>query len=234
MTIGRANCVICEAPIVYSDEAQEVTCEICGKQEMGHCTCSEGHYVCDACHRKEGVEFSFEYCMDTDSKDPILILNHMMANKAIYPNGPEHHTLVGAALLAAYANSGGNIDKKAALEELLKRSTQVPGGTCGFWGVCGAAVSAGQFMSIILKASPMTVGPWATVQKLTSIILDRLSEIGGCRCCKRTGFTAVLCTIDYVAEVTGIQMEKPESVKCGFSSRNDECLKEDCPYYPFK
>ena len=232
MSIGKANCLICEAPIIYNDEAIEVTCAICGKQEKGHCTCSEGHYVCDDCHRKEGVDAGLAFAAHTDSANPIFILNRMMADKSIYPNGPEHHTLVGAALVAAYANAGGDIDKEAALNELRQRSIQVPGGTCGFWGCCGAAISAGQFMSIILKASPMTPEPWGTVQKLTSIILGRLAEIGGPRCCKRTGFTAILCTIDYVTEVTGVQMIKPENVKCAFSSRNGECLKERCPYYP--
>ena len=32
----------------------------------------------------------------------------MMDDKSIFPNGPEHHTLVGAALLAAYKNAGGD------------------------------------------------------------------------------------------------------------------------------
>ena len=42
MSIGNANCLICGAPIVYAQEAHEVTCAICGKVEMGRCTCAEG------------------------------------------------------------------------------------------------------------------------------------------------------------------------------------------------
>lgn len=231
MTIGKANCLICESPLVYTDEAFEVTCEICGKREMGHCTCSNGHHVCDDCHSDGGVRSGIAFALHTDSTNPIFIFNRMLADESISPNGPEHHTLVGAALVAAYANAGGDIDKEAAVKELRRRASQVPGGACGYWGCCGAAISAGQFMSIALKASPLTPEPWGITQKLTSIILGRIAEIGGPRCCKRTGFTAILCAIDYVAEVTGVRMIKPAAVRCSFSGNNAECLKESCPYY---
>ena len=36
-----------------------------------------------------------------------------------------------------------------ALSEICKRARQVPGGTCGYWGVCGAAAGAGIFMSVM-------------------------------------------------------------------------------------
>lgn len=60
-------------------------------------------------------------------------------------HGPEHHVRVGAALLTAWHNGGGQIDFPAALEEMKKRGSQIPGGICGLWGTCGAAVSAGIF-----------------------------------------------------------------------------------------
>ena len=144
MSAGKANCAICGEPLVYSGEAREVTCAICGKKESAHSVCEAGHYVCDACHRSGGVDYIMGLCSASDSVDPVQIMSEAMADKSIYPNGPEHHTLVGASIITAYANAGGMFpngwDKEQALAEMKKRSLQVPGGACGFWGTCGAAV----------------------------------------------------------------------------------------------
>ena len=149
MSAGKGICLVCGEPLAYFEEAQDVTCQICGKKETGHSVCVEGHYVCDACHRAGGVEHIMAVCRETDSKNPIRIAQKIMSDKSIYPNGPEHHTLIGASLMAAYKNAGGDIDLDKALAELQKRSLLVPGGTCGFWGTCGAATSAGQWWSIV-------------------------------------------------------------------------------------
>ena len=238
MSAGKANCRVCEAPLVYWEEAQEVTCYICGKKETGHSICEEGHYVCDACHRSQGVDYIMGLCSGSLSTNPVEIMNEAMNDKSIYPNGPEHHTLIGAALITAYANAGGKnpqgepLDKDAALVELKKRSLQVPGGTCGFWGTCGAATSAGQAMSILNGSTPMKIEPWAQCQRLTSIILGRLADVGGPRCCKRTGYTAVLTAVPFINETLGSSMTLPSEVTCSFFQRNAECRRKDCPFFP--
>lgn len=232
MSMGEANCLVCGKPLVYWEQARSVTCCRCGREETGHCVCEDGHYVCNSCHRKEGVEHIMGLCGSTDSKDPVRIMIEAMCHQSIYPNGPEHHSLVGAALLAAYSNAGGELELPRALEEMRTRSMAVPGGTCGFWGCCGAAVSCGQAMSIINGSTPMTKDPWAECQGLTSAILGRLAELGGPRCCKRCGFAALEVAVPYVAQATGVQMELPQRIACGFFTRNTECRKEECPYYP--
>ena len=238
MSAGKANCLVCGEPIVYWEEAQEVECCVCGKKETGHSICSAGHYVCDACHRAEGVSYIIGLCSESDSSNPIEIINEAMNNKFIYPNGPEHHTLIGAAMLTAYANAGGKnpkgepFDKQAALAELKKRSLQVPGGTCGFWGTCGAAVSAGQAMSIMNGSTPMTQEPWGQCQRLTSMILGRMADLGGPRCCKRTGYISILTAVPYINETLGSAMELPDEVICTFFARNAECRRNECPFFP--
>lgn len=232
MSTGLAICLVCGEPLDYFEEAQEVTCHICGKKETGHSICTAGHYVCDACHRTGGVDWIMAHCLQSASKDPVAIAMELMDDKSIFPNGPEHHTLVGAALMTAYKNAGGDIDLEKALAELRTRSLQVPGGTCGFWGTCGAATSAGQFYSIVAGSTPMTRDPWARTQRLTSIILGRLADLGGPRCCKRTGFTAIQVTAGYVAETLGVRMDMPDRITCTHFPRNLECLKKDCPFFP--
>lgn len=238
MAAGKANCLVCEEPIVYWEEAQEVTCVICGKKEMGHSICSAGHYVCDSCHRTEGVDYIIGLCGQSESTNPIEIVDEAMNDKSIYPNGPEHHTLVGAALISAYANAGGKntkgepLDKTAALAEMRKRSMSVPGGACGLWGTCGAAVSAGQAMSILNGSTPMTQEPWAQCQRLTSMILGRLADLGGPRCCKRMCYTAILTAVPYIDTLLGVSMQLPDEVVCTFFRRNAECRRKECPYFP--
>lgn len=232
MSFGKANCAVCGKPLVYFEEAREVTCAICGKKETGHSVCEDGHYVCDSCHRSGGVDYIMGLCSKSTFKNPVEILMEAMDDKSIYPNGPEHHTLVGAALITAYANAGGDIDREKALAELKRRSLCVPGGACGFWGVCGAATSTGQAMSIINGSTPMAREPWGQCQRLTSEVLGRLADLGGPRCCKRTSFTAVSMAVPYINELMGVEMDHPEGITCHYYTSNGECLHCDCPYFP--
>lgn len=229
---NAAQCLACGEPLVYSEDAKHVVCQRCGKEETGHSICKEGHYICDACHRAEGVALIMGLCAENASVNPINLAQHIMALPAIYANGPEHHTLVGAVLLTCYKNAGGEVELDKALEELKSRSMHVPGGTCGYWGCCGAAISAGQYYSIIAGATPLAEDPWADTARLTSRIMGRLADIGGPRCCKRTGFTAIEEAVLYTAETTGVKMELPEHITCTFMSGNAQCKKRECPYFP--
>ena len=147
-------------------------------------------------------------------------------------HGPEHHILVGAALLAAYKNAGGKVDSfEDALEEMRHRGSEYPGGACGMWGCCGAAVSTGIFMSIILKATPLTGKSWGRANRMTARALEAIGEAGGPRCCKRDSFKAVTEAVNFVEKELGVKMELPEKICCTFSDENAQCLKAKCPYY---
>lgn len=234
----KSLCLICGSELEYTQDAHLASCALCGKEEMTNATCSAGHYVCDTCHRNEGVKFIMNYCRTTDSINPIEIITEVMADQSIFANGPEHHTLFGASLIAAYANTGGldpegnHLDKQAALDEMERRSLQLPGGTCGYWGVCSAAASVGQAMSILNGSTPMKVKPWAQCQALTSDVLGKLADMGGPRCCKRNGYTAVLTAIDHIEMDLGVSLEKPDQITCQFFPNNKECLRTSCPYFP--
>lgn len=237
MVKSQLNCLICGSELTYISKAEPVVCCICGKDDMGTTTCAQGHYVCNSCHRSGGIDFMKKFCVTNRSKNAVQILIDMMNDKSVYPNGPEHHSLVGAAIIAAYYNAGGKINggtttKGAALQELETRSLQVPGGACGYWGCCGAATSAGQALSIILGSTPMKREEWGHCQRLVGTILTKLADLGGPRCCKRTGFVAVLEASRYLNENFKGRVEIPEDVACSFCGGNKQCLRHACPFFP--
>lgn len=222
------ECLICKAPLEYLREDVEMECVLCGKKEPSKTRCTGGHYVCNECHTK-GVDSIFGVCLSEKSKDPAAILNRMMSLPFCHMHGPEHHIMVGAALLTAYKNAGGELDLPKALAEMKNRGQRVPGGACGFWGACGAGVSTGMFVSVVSGSTPLTREPFGLSNRMTAKALDAIGTIGGPRCCKRDSYLSILAAVDFVREHFGVAMEKPE-ITCGFSAKNAQCIGARCPF----
>lgn len=178
-----------------------------------------------------GVEAVLDLCLEETSKNPIEIVREMMAMPFCRMHGPEHHVMVGCALLTAYKNAGGDIDLPAALGTMLERAGKVPGGFCGNWGACGAAVSSGTFVAILTGSSPLSEEGFRLAQKMTVKSLDRISDIGGPRCCKRDSYIAILSAVEYVKEHFGVEMEC-DDVVCIHSAQNTTCIEARCPFHP--
>ena len=224
------ECLICGAPLEYLREDVEMECAVCHKKERSRTRCVNGHYVCSACHTA-GMDSMFGVCLSEQSKDPIRILNRLMALPFCHMHGPEHHVLVGAALLTAYRNAGGRVDLPKALTEIKKRGQDVPGGACGFWGACGAGISAGIFVSVISGSTPLAEEPFGLANRMTARALEAIGAVGGPRCCKRDSYLSVLAAIDFVQEHFGVEMQKSEIV-CGYSAQNNQCIGSRCPFSP--
>ena len=224
----KDECLICKAPLEYLESDIPMECEICHKKENSKTRCINGHYVCNDCHT-QGLDSIIGLCMNEISKDPIAIIEKMMTMPFCHMHGPEHHVMVGSALLTAYKNAGGNIDLHSALIEMMNRGKSVPGGACGFWGACGAGISSGMFISIISKSTPLANEPFALSHQMTAKSLGQIGEIGGPRCCKRDSFLSILAAVDYVKDHFGVEMEKHEVV-CQFSSQNNQCIGKRCPF----
>lgn len=224
----KEECLICGAPLEYLETDVQMQCEICRKKELAKTRCVNGHYVCSDCHM-QGLDSIVELCLRETACDPIAIVERMMALPSCHMHGPEHHVMVGAALLTAYHNAGGGIDLSDALMEMLRRGKSVPGGACGFWGACGAGISTGMFVSIISRSTPLTDEPFALSHKMTAAALGQIGEIGGPRCCKRDSFLSILTAIDFVKEHFGIALQKPEVV-CRYAAQNNQCIGKRCPF----
>lgn len=230
MADNKGACLVCGKPLIYFDKPKSMECEYCHNTFESYASCEDGHFICDNCHAEKGIDAVIKICLDSDSKNPIEILQKIMDSPYIYMHGPEHHIMVGAVLLTAYKNSGGDIDLKDALLEMKSRGSKYPGGSCGYWGCCGAAVSTGMFFSIITKTTPLSAKTWGQGNLITSEALKAIGEIGGPRCCKRNSFTAIISAVEFVKKHLGIEMELPDKIICSHYAKNKQCLGKKCPY----
>ena len=223
------ECLICKAPLEYSDADTLMECAICHKNENSKTRCANGHFVCNECHTN-GMDEIISLCLNEKSKNPVEILEKMMSMDFCHMHGPEHHVMVGTSLLTAYKNADGDIDLPTALSEMYARGKQVPGGACGFWGACGAGISTGMYMSIITKATPLSEEAWGLSNQITGLSLSAIGKNGGPRCCKRDSYIAIYEAVKFTKEKLNVEMELNE-INCSRSTLNNQCIKERCPFY---
>jgi len=180
---------------------------------------------------EERAKKIIDACLQETSKNPIDIFCNIAQRDFVRIHGPEHHVLDGAALLTAFHNAGGAIELQTSLNELMKRGLQMPGATCGMWGVCGAVSSLGASLSIIDGTGPLSSDlSWGKHMEFTSKALCSLSRVGGPRCCKRDAFLSLQKAIEYIIENYNVRLESSR-IECSFSKKNEQCIKEKCPFY---
>ena len=223
------NCGVCARPLVYAIESVAKTCALCGKEEKTMIYCPAGHYVCDSCHSKAAIEVLKKVLASAKTTDPAAILEQVMSHPSVPMHGPEHHVIVPTAIVAAVRNSGYPLPE-GAVEKALERASKVPGGWCGLYGDCGAAVGAGIAISVITGATPLTGKPRTLAMAATSQALSRMLDEQP-RCCKRASRIAVQSTVKFLREHLGIDLPQGDKPRCTYTLRNQECARERCPYY---
>ena len=224
------ECLICKAPLEYLKNDEMMECVLCHKKQYSKTRCKNGHFVCDDCHTG-GMDGIMAVCLGSKSADPVEILEELMCLKSCHMHGPEHHVMVGAALLTAYKNAGGEIVLQDALLEMQKRGKQVPGGACGFWGACGAGISTGMYVSSALGATPLAKDAWGLANRMTARALLAIGQNGGPRCCKRDSYLAVTEAVQFTREEMSVSMTQ-RTITCTRSQMNNQCRLQDCPFYP--
>jgi hypothetical protein len=225
----HTGCLICGNPIVYNAGSSPQTCAVCGQSHESNAVCEENHYVCDRCHALGSAAF-YQLLLDSPERDPVKLFLQVVQFRAVHMHGPEHHSIVPSVLLAAYRNNSGDIQLDAAMDAARQRGEKVPGGVCGFWGVCGAAAGAGIYASIITGSNPLNAEMWSIPQQLTARCLNAMAEVGGPRCCKRTSRIAIETAVQFTKERFHISMPTGTEL-CAHYSENRECLRQRCPYY---
>ncbi len=222
------NCAVCGQPLVYATEAKDVVCDFCGKTQKALIYCPADHYVCDACHSRSAIDALRQLLSVSKETDPGILLEQAMAHPSVPMHGPEHHVMVPAIIAAAVRNAGFATD--GVVEKAIDRATKVPGGWCGLYGDCGAAVGVGVAVSVITGATPLTGKPRTQAMGATSFALSMMLD-DQARCCKRASRTAVKAAVKYLREQLNISLPYSGLPKCSFTSKNAECPREKCAFY---
>lgn len=61
--------------------------------------------MCDECHTR-GMDAIVGVCLSNTSRNPMEVFEELTSQPFCHMHGPEHHTIVEAALLTAYRNAG--------------------------------------------------------------------------------------------------------------------------------
>lgn len=231
----QSKCLICEKDKIFFEEEIRKLCDLCGAEFEANSTCGDEHYICHTCRQKAAREAIIEHCLESEHKQPYPLMIGLMQLPKVAMHGPEHHLLLTAALLTAYCNEK---DKRADLPDYLteanERSMGVPGGACGFWGICGAAIGSGIFVSILTEANPYAETEWKTAGQLTAHCANAVSGEGGPRCCKRDSFLSLIEATKYSNKMLDTHFVAPDDLRCDFYPNNEECKRLNCPFFPVR
>ncbi|MEG1603278.1 MAG: DUF5714 domain-containing protein [Cloacibacillus sp.] len=186
---------------------------------------------------ERSFEIITERCMryyKTEESGSILEIVFDVMNDVSFPmHNFAHHYLVPAVLLSSlYIAKKENEEKfQNDLHEVEKRAKNVLPAFCGFYGTCGAAVGCGIYMSVATGTTPLSKETWGLCNRATAGALTRMAELGGPRCCKRNTFAALQFMKKYTADNLGYELAVPETITCVYGKFNNECLKNNCPYF---
>lgn len=224
------GCMVCGEELHYFQEAQELTCSYCRRSFQANAACKENHFVCDDCHKESGMEAMQAICQGTKETDLLTLLKRIRSHPAIPMHGPEHHAMMPAIILTAFRNRGGNIDQQV-IDDAIKRGAAIPGGACGFWGACGAAIGAGIAASSILSATPLTPSPRQQAQSFSARILGKIAKYKGGRCCQRETWLTLTETAALSESFFGVELLAKDAITCDQYTRNKECIRKACPLW---
>jgi hypothetical protein len=226
---SMTDCGVCGRPLVYGADSVVAVCDLCGEEHRTMIVCPEGHFVCDTCHGAAFMDAVRRVLDTTTSRDPVAILEQVMAHPALPMHGPEHHAIVPGVIVAAARNAGAAVPD-GALETAFERAAKVPGGWCGYYGACGAAVGVGIAVSVLTGATPLTGEQRSLALAATSQALARMVDDQP-RCCKRASRIAVEVAVEYLRDHLAIDLPSGDRVRCAYSTRNAQCARESCPFF---
>ncbi|MBD3187942.1 SAM-dependent methyltransferase [Candidatus Bathyarchaeota archaeon] len=223
------DCIICHEPLLYLQESEPLTCQLCGTVHESLVKCKRGHFICDTCHSGDAISVIETVCTKTTSPNPMEILELVLRHPKVKLHGPEHHVLVPAAILAAVKNSGHDVPM-GFMKQVKERAGKVPGGTCGFWGACGAAVGVGIAIAILTRSTPKKRDERQVSMQATAQALETIAD-GTEQCCKRASRLAIEVACELLSEEHQIHLECSKQEPCRYASSNPRCSKEECNYY---
>jgi 7,8-dihydro-6-hydroxymethylpterin dimethyltransferase len=225
-----AQCRFCGANLKLLEHAISARCMVCGERGRTRTWCSAGHFVCEGCRGTELMGLLEAMLEAPRTTDPVQTFLALRESQDFPMNGPEHHPLVAAAFLLAYYDQHGEPSWEDITDALQTAATELPGGSCGFWGACSAGLAVGIAYCAILGSSPTDGGPRSVAHQAVSRILGRIGEFAGPRCCRRDCLLALQVGCELSAELLPHPVRTSYRDACDQAADNDECLGGVCPF----
>ncbi len=231
LTPHRSGCLVCGEALVYFQTDKNKSCHYCGETGPANAQCTNGHFVCDACHRGDAVEIIKQVCLHTQEQDPLVLMQTIRSHPTFHVHGPEHHALVPAVLLAAIRNNGHLVSDDQILTG-IQRGQTIAGGACAFLGACGAAIGVGIAFSVLTGATPYDGEKRQAAQRVTQKTLERIASYTAPRCCQRDSWLALQVAAEFIKETFGVTLKLDDTFFCQQFAQNKECIHDQCPLWP--
>lgn len=225
------DCMACGAPLVYQSMPTEMHCTYCGVARSSNAACVEGHFVCERCHSGDSQQIITAICCENQTPDPIALMRSIRQHPALPLHGAHHHAMVPGIILSCLRALGATVHD-IMIENAIQRGGAVEGGSCSFYGVCGAATGVGIAVSILLEATPLTAQGRQKAQQAVHTVLGEISTYTAARCCQRDTFIALQRGMELCGDLIGLTTPYPEPFACTQMALNQECLGIPCPLWP--
>ena len=225
------DCMVCGEPLTYLHADEEKTCYYCGQLLVANAVCKAGHFVCDRCHGQDALQIIEHLCITSAETDMIALLQQIRSHPTVPVHGPEHHALVPGIILATYKNLGGEITIDT-IKTGIARGAKVPGGFCGFYGVCGAALGGGIAFGLILQSTPLKAAARQRIQHATQTCLADIAALEAARCCQRDSWLALRKAAEISKTLLPLPLHAEAPLRCRQMGVNPTCIGSDCPLFP--
>ncbi len=194
----------------------------------------DGASCCGGAAGEMVTELAARAARPLSGTEPGAMLNALLGqNDGTSVHGVWHHVLVGELLLVALRNAGYPISEQL-IDEVIDRGRQLPGGSCGFLGTCGALASAASAYAILLGSTPVAGEARERLLAFHARLQARLVEIGGSRCCKKSAYVALELAEEELARI-GFALPPEQFLgQCRFFAENETCDGAECPYFPVR
>lgn len=224
-------CSFCGTPLRFAERPVGGRCMVCGERAKGRAVCPQGHFVCDPCRGSETMALIDALAACPSTADPVALFLRTRQSAGLPMHGPEHHALVPAAFLVAYHRLHGEPSWQTVIDTVDAAGRQLPGGACGLWGACAAALGMGMAYCAILGSEP-TAGPERAVANgFVARVLERIAAYPGVRCCRRECLLALQAGCDLSGELLPHPVATAGAPTCDQIAENDDCFGAQCPYW---
>ncbi len=227
----ETECLICGTEIEYFNKEKLLKCSICGNYYKTFAACKNGHFVCDICHSKDPLIIIEKFLLNSQETDLIKLFIEAKKIGNFPMHGPEYHALIPGIILTSYRNIGGNISN-LEIKSAINRGKNIPGGSCGFSGVCGVVTGIGIALATIIKSTPLKAEERTLIQNFCADVLKEISKIKAARCCQRESIIGLKFFSNHSKKLIGISIPAIFNYICNQYKKNNSCIGEECPLFP--